>query len=245
MEKESFFDLNQTGERSFYISVVENAIDSLETAVTFLNRSDNLKWKWIPIALHHSLYSFSIACLENGNYECVLSNGRDDDKNTFIKQGDDEKWKRSLIIRRPNSHAYTIRWEYTEDEPIYNKSGESNDRPLKKSGKLISFWTALARVQDQTFWMGRLTCTKALTLTEEEWKHIEWLTIEIRNGLLHYVPRSRSVNLDLIKRACSDVSRAIEFLALSSKAVVYTHPEQDNLRIKNAVASLRDQLVSK
>lgn len=56
-----------------FISIdnIENAIDSLETALFLLSRSSDRKWKWISITIHHSLYSFCISYIHKGNYERV------------------------------------------------------------------------------------------------------------------------------------------------------------------------------
>ena len=94
----SYFGLNRREDADyFHLSESENAIDSLETAASFLLRPDNLKWKWIAIALHHSLYSFAIACLENGNYDNVLSRGHREDDHVFSRKGDDPFWMRSTM----------------------------------------------------------------------------------------------------------------------------------------------------
>ncbi|HOV99701.1 MAG TPA: hypothetical protein PK595_09065 [Bacteroidota bacterium] len=235
-----FFELNQNlDEQSFYLTEVENAIDSLETAVAFLFRDDNLKWKWIGIALHHSLYSFCIACLVNGNYENVLSVGRDDDNNLFCLQGNDTKWMKSKRKKRPKSGGYTIEWSYTDEDP----TATSNPKPLKeRKENLIGFWTALARVQDQTYWMGRGVRTKALTLNEDEWQSIEWLTSQVRNGCVHFVPKALAVSIPSVKKASLATLRAIEFLALHSYAIVYMEHEESHKRIEDAIKVFRSKV---
>ena len=90
--------------------------------------------------------------------------------------------------------------------------------------------------------MGRLIVTKALQLTEDEWKSIEWLTNEVRNGCMHFVPRGLSVSIESVKRASLDIVRAIEFLALSSYAVLYTDHDQSTERVKKAVADMRTKI---
>jgi hypothetical protein len=235
-----FFELNQNlDEQSFYLTEVENAIDSLETAVAFLDRNDNLKWKWIGIALHHSLYSFCVACLVNGNYENVLSAGRDDDNNHYCRQGNDTKWKKSKRLKREKSGGYTIEWSNTDEDP----TAQSNVRqPKERRENLIGFWTALARVQDQVFWMGRLVCTKALTLKEDEWQSIEWLTSQVRNGCVHFVPKALAVSIPSVKKASLAILRAIEFLALHSYAIVYTEHEESHTRIEQAIKVFRSKV---
>ncbi|HXG06070.1 MAG TPA: hypothetical protein VNI77_01950 [Nitrososphaera sp.] len=239
---ESFFDLNRSlDEGSFYLNEVENAIDSLETAVTFLQRNDNLKWKWVAFALHHSLYSFCIACLVNGNYENVLSGGKNDDQDHFCLMGNDVKWRKSRRIKRPNSGGYTIEWSYTDEEPRINPARTAES--LRKQN-LIGFWTALARVQDQVFWMGRMVHTKPLVLSEDEWQSIEWLTNQVRNGCVHFVPKNLAVSIPSVKKASLDILRAIEFLALESYAILYTNHKQAQERVKVALMTFRSRITT-
>ena len=147
----SYYGLNQREDADhFYLSQSENAIDSLETAVSFFDRTDNLKWKWIAIALHHSLYSFSIACLENGNYDNVISRGRNEDDHIYSKMGNDPFWMKSTIERRTQSAGYTIKWVQIDGEPPSTTDTEYKS----KRKELIGFWIALARVQTSTIGWG-------------------------------------------------------------------------------------------
>lgn len=235
-EDVSYFGLNRREDADyFHLSVSENAVDSLETAVSFLSRPDNLKWKWIAIALHHSLYSFSIACLENGNYRNAVSRGGNEDDHVYAKLGNDPYWMKSTIQRRPSSAGYTIKWVQIAGEPPSSPSV----RRKPKREELIGFWVALARVQDQHYWMGRLVITKALQLSEEQWQSIEWLTDEVRNGSMHFIPKGLAVSIDSVKKASLDIIRAIEHLALYSRAVLFTHRDKSTSRVKKAVVDMR------
>jgi hypothetical protein len=235
----SLFDLNRNlQEEYFYINGVENAIDSLETAVSFLDRNDNLKWKWIAISLHHSLYSFCVASLKNSNFTNVLS--AINDGNLYIKKGNDERWKKSRKIMRKNCRGYTIEWEYTNEEPISKSTGKLNK---EGENKLIGFWTALARVQDQTLWMGQLMCTKALVLTESEWQSIQWATEQVRNATVHFIPKYLAISIPSVKNASLDILRVIEFLALESYSVAYTNIDQAKNRINLALDTFRSKIL--
>jgi hypothetical protein len=90
--------------------------------------------------------------------------------------------------------------------------------------------------------MGRLCCTNALTLTEEEWQSIEFLVSEIRNGLIHFIPKTWKISILSIKKTCFDVLRIIEFLALKSFAIVYNEDQQDKSRIETAITKMYDLL---
>lgn len=241
-QDDSYFYWNTQDENDFYLDEVENAVDSLETAVAFLARSDNLKWKWIAFAMHHSLYSFSIACLVNGNYDNVLSNDKNDDNNQYCIMGNDSKWKKSKRVKKYNGPGYVIEWEDTDEIPAEASSKEIEEMEKKKHRRqLIGFWTALARVQDSYYWMGRSVITRAVKLSDEEWKSIKWLTNSVRNDLMHFVPKLLSVSIRSVKKACLDLLRVIEFLALDSGALLY-HRKDWRQRIVDAATSFRNEV---
>ena len=219
------------------INTVDNALYSLETAAQFLARSDNFKWKWAAIALHHSLYSFCLACLVNGNPDNVLSSGKDDENHFCSK--DEGIWFKSRRNKRPNSPGYTIEWVQTEENPPLPRSPDNE--PDKPRGKIIGFWTALARAQDYFFWMGRNLLFKLLALSGEEWQSIEWLTKNIRNELIHFLPKIYRFPVADIQLACSDVLRPIEFLALESGTIIYLE-DAKRKGIKTAISKLREGL---
>ncbi len=233
----SDFELNQFDEKCFYINEVENAVDSLETAATFLDRPDNLKWKWIAIAIHHSLYSFCIASLTGSNYENVLSCGGKEDEEHFCKGGNSQKWKKSRRVLRGRGPAYTIAWDDTNEEPKFREADASDDEKFLPKGSLIGFWTALARVQDGYCWMGR----KPLVLSEEEWKSIEWLTKNVRNGLIHFVPKHILFSISRVKKSSLDVLRVIKFLALESGTI--RGEDGFQRRLNAAITKLRKTLI--
>ena len=138
----SFFELNRQESERIYISELENAVDSLETALTFFTRPDTLKWKWVAIAFHHALYTFATTCLVNGNYENVISLSHDEDDNHYCLFSNETKWKKSKRILRADSPAYTIQWDETQDDPTQAQSPSQQNKPRRK--QLIGFWTVLA-----------------------------------------------------------------------------------------------------
>jgi len=229
---QSFFELNQESGVSLYVNEIENAIDSLETAVTFLSRTDNMKWKWLAIALDHCFYSFCIAALSRHPND-VLSRGPKDDVRTIAMGNDPEK--RSRIVRRSHSRAYTIAWVDSSSLP------HSGTKLANSENHLIGFWTALARVQDSYYWMGRCSA-EALFLTEDELLAIEWMHNEVRSGLTHFRPQVASFAVEKIKAASLHTLRAIRFLAFDSKAVYYSHREEAKERIIESIKTLFDYL---
>ena len=230
-------------ESPYYISIdeKENAIDSLETALSFLGRDDNLKWKWFVLALHHSLYSFCVSSLEHGNYEQVLSKRYNDDEDLYVKFGNDQPRKSKIVpffIKNYKTPAYRIEWEVVESFPE-NKKIKKNK---KKKEKLISFWTALARVQDDYYWMRRYIHTKAVKINDEELHSICWLSEQVRNDLMHFIPKGYSIDILSIIAASKIVLSIIEFLVLKSYAVNFFDFEKSQKRVKETLESIWKKL---
>ena len=137
--KEAFLNVNAT----------TNAIDYLESAAQFLEREDDFKWKWIALAVYHALYGFCVVALEHSNPDWVLSTrGGKDDEGAFCKHGNQTRWskcKRRYIGR--GKSAYRIEWVETDELPP--EPSVPDDPFAWTKGKLIGFWTALARIQDR------------------------------------------------------------------------------------------------
>lgn len=222
----------------FWVTEIENTVDSLETAVIFLDRSDEYKWKWISFALHHALYSLCVASLVQGNYEVVLKSQGDDSKNYF-RRGVHDKWKKSKIVRHDDSPYYTIEWDEIEDNPPQIESKTNRKRKIEH---LISFWSALARVQDQEYWMGRLYGIKALKLTESQVKNIIWLVVEVRNDLMHFIPKSYGISIKDLKAAFIDIIEVIEFLTFESNPFLFSVKPEVEIRLKEAINSFKQKI---
>lgn len=243
MSVKTTYEFNRIQSEFMSIDSRENAIDSLETALTFFGREDNLKWKWISIAIQHSLYHFCIANLEGSNYRQVISSGFDDDKDSYFKKGE-EKWKKSKKVKR--GLGYLIKWEEIEGTPIFD------DIKKKKSNKdkVISFWTALARVQDAELYMNvYYECCNPLIINDEEWKEIEYLHEDLRNEFMHFVPVSKGIGISRIKTAISVALKCIEHLGLNTGQILYFDDEKSGKyyghsekRIKRAIEEIRIHL---
>lgn len=222
----------------FWVTEIENTVDSIETAVAFLGRPDKYRWKWISFALHHTLYSLCIASLVHGNYKVVLKSQGNDDKHYF-RRGLHDKWKKSKIIRRDDSPYYTIKWGEIENDPPQIES-KSNKKP--KKDHLISFWSALARVQDQEYWMGRLYGIKALKLTESQVRNIIWLVVEVRNDLMHFIPKLYGISIQDLKAAVIDIIELIEFLAFESNPFLFSFKPEIEIPLKDVINSFKQKI---
>ena len=234
-----YYEWNRESPKSIHVDEKENAIDSLETALSFLNRNDNLKWKWVAFALHHSLYSFCIAALENGNYENVLVKGNE--SKIMVKKGNDA-WKKAspkpFFIGKFQTSAFRIEWENSLDEPEFTFTKK---KKMPKQS-LIGFWTALARVQDDYFWMGRLYGMKAVKINDVELKQIVWLTDAVRNDLTHFIPKGYSISaIDVIEASLTFI-KIIEFLTIESFAILFLSHDNSISRIKSCLGEIRKRL---
>jgi hypothetical protein len=214
------------------IDVRLNAIDSLETATAFLQWKDHLKWKWVAIAIHHALHSFCVGALECGNPDWVISSGsRTDDVGHFWRRGDEKRWSKSERVKFGNGPAYRIAWHETDEQP-YEHKGKTRRRE-----DLISFWTALARIQDDR-WMGRSVVSRPVRISDEELKAIQWLALRVRNELVHFVPKFSGISIDGIWSGCQAALDAIESLVFESNTLWHVDAEGKD-RIRIAIAALR------
>lgn len=128
---------NEEQKYLFTLNEVENSVDSLKVACQTAISDSEFKWKWLPILLHHSLYSMCIACLNQGNYQNVLSSGKDDLDN-YSKVGKDVTFKKSERQYLSKGPAYRIIWketEYTEIDQLPIKP----KRNLKNHTNLLVF----------------------------------------------------------------------------------------------------------
>lgn len=241
-DDKGYFEWNRERLNAIYLDEKENAIDSLETALQFLERNDNLKWKWFAFAIHHSIYSFCIAALENGNYENVLMTNWKDDNNLYVQKSQDHRIKKSKIsyfhIKNYKTSAYRIQWTDVASIPSKDKSKKQK----RAKEKLISFWTALARVQDSYFWMARLHGQKSLRISDKELTSIIWLSDAVRNDLTHFIPKSYAVGITDIIEAARIVIHKIDFLIFESFSILFIDWEQSQRRIRDALDKITSKL---
>jgi len=238
----TYYDWNREDKYAMYIDTTENAIDSLETCLHILERKDNLKWKWVAFALHHSLYSFSIAALENGNYENVLEKDPRDIWTVWFGNNKPKRSKKDLFfIKEYPKPAFRYIWEEVDIEPPNEKRSRENNEKKKKE-KLIGFWTALARIQDDFFFMGRLSCSKAVKISDPELELICWLTEMVRNDLTHFIPKGYTIGIYSIIEASKVVIRVIEDLVFNSYTILFVDHDKSTDRIKLTVDKIKEIL---
>lgn len=227
-----YYCRNRTDLEYVYVDSIENPIDSLESILFFFKKKDNLKWKWIIFALHHSLYHFGIASLEKGNYENVLTDKYDPDKDIYIKQGN-EKWKKSKIIKSINKPLYKIEWVKIDGEPIVN--GKKPE--IKK--RLLGFLSVIARIQDSEFYMDKFM-SNAIILSDDEEKSIVKL-VHLRNNFMHFTPKNWGIEIEYCKQVLFNIINIIERLVLKSHTI-FIKDEKDIDRIENIISEIKSQI---
>lgn len=195
-----------------------NAFDSLETSDRVLIWGNKRKWKWFAISIHHALYMFCTNALHFGNYELLLKRGDHPDKGLFLHRGMDERTlKSSIEYIREGQPAYRIVWEETNEDPPQRRKRDK----ISKNYWLINIWSAIARVQDDVFWMNRMMYTRAIELSEEEWEALIFLTNRIRNELVHFVPRTYIFHVDDFRVNGAHIVNILRKLIIDSRAVDY------------------------
>jgi hypothetical protein len=240
--RDTYYILNREIPYSIYLDEKENAIDSLETALPFLERKDNLKWKWFALALHHSLYSFCISALEFGNYEQVLSRKQDDDKDNYLQKGNNKPLKSRIVYVYKGKYktpAYRIEWD--EIDSIPPQIAKTKNKIVRKE-KLIGFWTSLARIQDEYYWMSRLIITKAVFISDEELYRIFWLSKRVRNDLMHFIPKGYIIRVIDIIESTRIILRIIDDLVFESYSISFVDYEHSKERIKDVIEKLYSKL---
>lgn len=221
-----------------YLSLneIDNAINSLIVAKEYIEKEVIFKWKWVTIALHHSLYSFCISALVHGNYDNVLSFSKNEDSDGWLTR-DDEKWKRLRKKSYDVRPYFRIIWYDTDETPPEIKPKDNKN----KTEKLIGFWTALARVMDGEQWMGRLVCTKALQLEDDDLEKIYWVTEFVRNDLVHFIPKIKVLDVEYLKKCLMITIRSIEFLISESRSItgftINSHPY-----LKESIKIIKEKL---
>ena len=237
-----YYEYNRESKSALYLDEKENAIDSLETALGFFTREDNLKWKWIAMSLHHSLYSFAISSLEHGNYKEVVSKGYNDDNNVYVQISNHTPMKSRIVpfyMEQNKKPAYRIEWDVVDSIPEI-KSKATKEK--KKKDKLITFWTALARIQDNYFWMRRFVHSKAVSIADEELIKICWLSEKVRNDLTHFVPKSYIIGIIDVAEAVKIILRIIDSLVFESNMILFMDSGKSQQRIKDALAEIKLKL---
>ena len=166
----------------FEVSILGSAIDSLEKVLLFLNqREDPFRWKWIAIAVDHTLYEFGLICLAQPNPDWV----KKDEKGNII--GFDE------VLKRVQDKRFMNRYVISNSLKL-SKTKESNIKKLHK------YWRNFFIHQDPT---TKFFTEKSIKpLVRDAIDAIEFLALKSGNINYYYSPdkgKVRSTILDIKK----------------------------------------------
>lgn len=116
----------------------------------------------------------------------------------------------------------------------------------KRSGKreLISFEKALNKTLNTPYvlYAGAKPKEKSIKLTAKERENINWLSYEIRNNFVHFIPQVTSIEIKKIKSACLTAISLVENIAVKSYSIVYIDFEDSQKRIKESLEVLKKYL---
>ncbi|MFX0195729.1 MAG: hypothetical protein ACFFCW_06365 [Candidatus Hodarchaeota archaeon] len=115
------------------------------------------------------------------------------------------------------------------------------DRKGKVTNKLISFPEALKRAQQDT-WMRQYIDSRTLSLTRDQKDSIKRLREDLRNNFEHFTPKGWSIEVSGMPKIVSDTLDVIEFLALSSRNILWDSSLNQSRRIQTAIGSIRSYL---
>ncbi len=207
-------------ETLMYFSEIDNAVDSLETAVFLIDRDDSGKWKWVSLCIYHSLYNFCIASLTNGFSGNVLQ----DKRGKIFYSRDEVNWKKAVWKKIDGTTFGRIQWNDVTDKselPKIDNNIPNTDEVFYEYEKndLISFQCALSRVMDQEYWMGRYYDQKGLKLSDEEIKDIDKIH-KLRNDFIHFKPKLVIYDIETIKKKLEIYLKAITFLVFDSNSIL-------------------------
>lgn len=120
--------------------------------------------------------------------------------------------------------------------------GTDSRSVVTKKERLISFWQALKRCQDQNH-MKMLIHSKHLILGKNQKESIESLKTVFRNEFEHFKPKGWSIEIHGMPKIAIDVLEVIRFLALETNTYVHLNEEDRNLveqLIENSIVILKD-----
>ena len=135
----------------------------------------------------------------------------------FIREMEDEPrcWKWVMIALHGALYGFAVSaCQHTSTENV------TNDRDY-----LIGFWDALERCQDSE-WMGVLTHSQHLELTEEQEDAIRQMKSMLRNNFEHFTPKTWYIEIHGMPNISIHVLEVIQFLAVETKTHVMLRKEK-------------------
>lgn len=157
----------------------------------------------------------------------------------LLNRKSNTKWKWISISIHHSLYSFCISYLHKGN---YERVSSIN----KSSGKreLISFDKALNKSLNTPYYTHAKAKPKRniIKLTLEERKAINWLSYEIRNNFVHFIPQVTSIEIKKIKSACLTAINLIELIAVNSFTIVYLNFDDSQKRIKENLETLKNNL---
>ncbi len=119
-------------------------------------------------------------------------------------------------------------WRFSKPEPCGPPVVSDCSRQIEPEEYLIHFFETLAKIQTECF-MGQFTCSKVVSVADDDMKTLEWLHVYIRNVYEHFVPRSYSAPKKHLNAAANLCLRLARELLLNSGNVSFHSIPEENL----------------
>ena len=92
--------------------------------------------------------------------------------------------------------------------------------------------------------MGGRSHTEAVNINDEELHSICWLSEQVRNDLMHFIPKGYSIGILSIVDAGMIILSMIKFLVQESNSIFFLNYEASMSRINNALTNLESKLAN-
>lgn len=110
-----------------------------------------------------------------------------------------------------------------------------------KKRELISFNKALNKTLNTPYYnySTKNQNKMFLKLKQQDRKNLDWLSYEIRNNFVHFIPKVTSIEIGKIKSVCLTAIEFIEQISVKSYAIVYLNFEDSQRRLTNCLEILK------
>lgn len=149
------------------------------------------------------------------------------------------KWKWISISIHHALYSFCISYLHKGN---YERVSSINKRSNRR--ELISFDKALNKTLNTPYvlYAGAKPKEKRIKLTAKEREDINWLSYEIRNNFVHFIPQVTSIEIKKIKSACLTAINLIERIGVNSYTIVYLDFDDSQKRIKESLRILKNNL---
>lgn len=158
----------------------------------------------------------------------------------LLNRKSNTKWKWISISIHHSLYSFCISYLHKEN---YERVSSIDKRSGKRN--LIGFDKALNKTLNTPFYTYAKAKPKKniIKLTTKEREDINWLSYEIRNNFVHFIPKVTSIEINKIKSACLTAIKLIKQISIDSYTIVYINFEDSQKRIKENLEILRNSMI--